>query len=216
MFGAGFVEAGGVELDGAFPFEDGFDDGIVEAAEVAVGGVGEFLDEVGVAEKIEEAGAGHAGVFFPVGGPDLVDVGFSPPSEPLGVVEVPFVAEVVDGADEVIPVVGLVEVVDPVEAVGEPIAFESGADGEASGGVDAGAVDPVEVGREIGLQHAPVVKGFGALWGVVGDPVFGEIGSDGLVDKGPGFAFGMETKRGVGVVICGHVCFGVYGRGESY
>ena len=55
LLGAGFVEAGGVEFDRDLALGDRFDDGIVESAEVACGSVGEFFDEIGMAEEVKEA-----------------------------------------------------------------------------------------------------------------------------------------------------------------
>ena len=147
LFGARFVEAGGVEFDGRVSRDDGFDDGIVKAAEVAFGSVGEFFDEVWVSENVEETGAGHVGVFFPILRPDFLDVSFGPTAEPFGIVEVPLVVEVVDRADEIIPVVAAGEIDDPFVGFWKPIAFQACADGDFSVRVVAGSLDPVEVFR---------------------------------------------------------------------
>lgn len=203
-FGAGFVEACGVQFDRGADLGDGFDDRFVEAAEVAGGSVGELLDKVGVAKEVEKLGGGHFLVFAPVEGPDLFDITLGPASEPFWVIKVPIGSKVVEGADEVVPRVLLGKVIDPWFAVGEPIAFEAGADGKGGTGMLAGAVDPLVVGGEVFFEHAPVVEGFGRLWGVIGDAVFGELGGEGGIDVGFGRAFGVEAERGVGVIIGGH------------
>ena len=216
LLGARFVEAGGVELDCGVSGDDGFDDGIVKSPEVAFGSIGKFLDEIGVTEDVEKTRAGHVGVFFPVGGPDFLDVGFGPAAEPFWIIEVPLVAQVVDRADEVIPFVSRGEVDDPFVAVGEPVALESGSDREAVACVLARAFDPFEVFREFGFEHAPVIEGLGRLRGVVGNTVFDQSGGERLVEVFLWFALCMTAKRGVGVVICKHWRFGVVAAGESY
>ena len=71
-----------------------------------------------MAENVEKSGAGHTGVFFPVGCPDFFDVGFGPAAEPFWIIKIPLVAEVVDGADKEIPLVSAGEIDDPFVAVG--------------------------------------------------------------------------------------------------
>lgn len=208
LLGAGLVEAGGVELDGTFGIDEGLDDGVVESFEVALGAVGEFFDEVGVAEEVEESAAGHFFVFLPVGGPGFLDVGLGPAPEPCGVIEVPAI-EVVDGTDEVVPIEDVVEVDDPLFAVGKPVALESGADGDFVCGVGLGLGDPLDVDGEVFDEHAPVIEGLGTLGGVIGDAVFGDAGGDGGIDVFFGFAFGVVAQGGVGVIICRHGVFGV-------
>lgn len=139
MLGARFVKAGSVEFDSSFGVNDGLDDGVVVFSQVSLWSVGKFFDEVGVAEEVEEAGASHLRVVFPVGGPDFVYICFSPASEPFWIVEVPFVAEVVDRADEIIPWVALGEVMDPVVISRKPVAFEAAADLDSVVGVIAGS-----------------------------------------------------------------------------
>ena len=55
LLGAGFVEAGGVEFDRGVSGDDGFDGWVVKPTKVTFRSVGEFFDEVGVAENVEKA-----------------------------------------------------------------------------------------------------------------------------------------------------------------
>ena len=216
LLGAGFVEAGGVEFDRGVPGDDGLDGRIVKPTKVTSGRVGEFFDEVGVTENVKKAGAGHVGILFPIGGPDFFDVCFGPAPEPFWIIEVPLVAEVVDGANEEIPFVSAGEIDDPFVAVGEPVALQPRPHWEAGAGVLAGTLDPFEVFRELGFEHTPVVEGFGRLRGVVRNAVFHQSGGEGLVEVFLRFALCMAAKRGVGVVISKHGRFGVVATGESY
>ena len=216
LLSAGFVEAGGVELDRGVSGDDGFDGWVVKPTKVTFGRVGEFFDEVGVTENVEKAGTGHVGIFFPIGGPDFFDVCFGPAPEPFWIIEIPLVAEVVDGSDEEIPFVSAGEIDDPFVAVGEPVALKPSSHVELVAGVLAGALDPFEVFRELGFEHTPVVEGLGRLRGVVGNAVFHQSSGEGLVEVFFRFALCMTAKRGVGVVICKHWRFGVVATRESY
>lgn len=216
LLGAGFVKACGIELDGDIFPGDGLNDRVVKAAEVAGGTVGKFFDQVGVAQEVEKPRLGHGGVFLPVKAPDLLNVSFSPAPEPFWIVKIPFVAEVVDRSNKVIPIVLRGEVVDPVSAVGEPVALQPGTNGEFLTSMFPGTRDPIEVLGKILLQHPPLIERLGSLRSVVGNAVFGEVCGDGLIDVFLGFAFGMQAKRRVGVVICEHGCFGVVGGAFSY
>jgi hypothetical protein len=76
--------------------------------------------------------------------------------------------------------------------------------------------DPIQIFGKVLLQHPPVVKGFGRLGGVIRNSILGKPRGDGLVDVIFGIAFGMKTKRGVGVIICKHRGFGVVATRISY
>ena len=216
LLSAGFVETGGVELDRGMSGDDGFDGWVVKPTKVTFRSVGEFFDEVGVAKNVEKSGAGHVGVFFPVGCPDFFNVGLGPAAEPFWIIEVPLVAEVVDGANEEIPFVSAGEINDPFVAVGEPVALQPRPHWEAGASVLAGTLDPFEVFRQLGFEHTPVVEGFGRLRGVVGNAIFHQSSGEGLVEVFLRFALCMVAKRGVGVVISKHGRFGVVATGESY
>ena len=216
LLGAGFVEAGGVEFDRGVSGDDGLDGRIVKPTKVTFGRIGEFFDEVGVTENVEKAGAGHVGIFFPIGGPDFFDVCFGPAPQPFWIIEVPLVAEVVNGANKEIPFVSAGEIDDPFVAVGEPVALQPRPHWESGAGVLAGTLDPFEVFRELGFEHTPVVEGFGRLRGVVGNAVFHQSSGEGLIEVFLRFALCMTAKRGVGVVICKHWRFGVVATRESY
>lgn len=202
--GAGLVPASGIELDDAASRGDDVDDRLVEPIEIAGRDVGEFFHEIRVAEDVENATIGHFRIGFPIVGPDGIDIALCPTAEPFRVVEIP-VAEVMDGADEVVPVVAGCEVCDPVFTTSEPVALKAGADGNATGGAAAGAFDPLEIVWKLGNVHAPVVERLRDLRGVVGDAVFSEACGDCGVDIGFRLSFGMAAERCVSVVVGGHL-----------
>ena len=136
--------------------------------------------------------------------PDGVHVARGPAAEPFRVVEIP-VAEIVDGTNQIVPVVAGSELGDPRLAASEPVAFQAGADGNPACGLGPGALDPAEIFGKFRLGHPPIIERFGDLRSVIGNPVFAESSFHRSLDEGFRFALGMAAKRRVGVIVGGHL-----------
>jgi hypothetical protein len=196
------AQAGGVDFEHGAGLGHGVEGGQVKPGEIAFGPMAEFLDEVGVGEKIEEAALDHFSVGVEIGLPDLLDRLLAPALEVLGVVDIPVGRDVVDGADEVIPLGLGGEVADVAFVAGNEVALEAETDGVMREfAADLG--DKLEVFGELAGAHAPVVElsGHGV---VVGEADLGQaalLRGENVVARG---ADGVAAEWRVEMIIRAH------------
>ncbi len=120
------AQAGGRDLDRDPALGDRLDRRLVEVARVALGqrpGAAPDLDQVGVGEDVEEAGAGALGQRLEVAAPDLVGVALALPDVPAGVID-RGVADEVDRADDVVEVARLEQRRGAVLGAGDEVALD--------------------------------------------------------------------------------------------
>ena len=153
------AQAGGRDLDRDPALGDRLDRRLVEGAQVALGqrpGAAPDLDQVGVGEDVEEAGAGALGERLEVAAPDLVGVAAALPDVPAVVVDGGVaLADEVDRADDVVELARLQQRRGALLGAGDEVALDAElqrrrAD-ELAVGVEVvvGVFDPERVAPEV-------------------------------------------------------------------
>ena len=198
MLGAFFSPASGVDFKWGAGFREGGDGGLVEAAEVAAGANAELFWQVGMAYEIEEPTADALLVSLPIARPYFIRaVGVA--ADVFWVVHFPAAGEVVDAADEVVPVGHARELLDPLFVAGDVIAFEAELDVEL-GESGTRFLHRFDIAGQLADEHPPVVERLGHRV-VVGKAQLAEaaLGGDAREVHRP--AIGVAAERRVSVVV---------------
>ena len=195
-----FAQAGGVELDGGACLLRSGEEAFVEGGAVLLRSVAEFLGEIGVADDFEEAARGGHCQSLEINRPHFEGVATIPLGEFGGVVHIPRIGDVMNGADEVIPRMTCGEFADPLFVAGQVIDFEGEFDGEL-GELALGVADFADVFVELIGAHAPIVEVVARHRGVVGESDLGEAEFDGARGILCRLARGVAAERRVHVII---------------
>ena len=156
-FPAILAQAGGVEFEGDPFLPRRLEKAGEQRRAIPRWVIAKFLAQIGVGNGFEQSRGGRHRESLEVSGPDLEGVAGLPFRDFFGIIEVPRIGDIMDGADQVVPRMPRRQLANPLFVPGQIIDFQGDADVQVLV-VSTRLFDLLDVLVEVAEEHAPVVK----------------------------------------------------------